>query len=214
MSQVLWSAAPSCRGGIALISPAESNPQLMLTVGEPWVGPVQADSTVVIKLQLSRLLKFIGAALLSISCQEETSLWDRLKQEDQSLSSTCWVFFYFLSLHRKFSTGLVPYITPGARLLAKMAVICFRDTVITLMTVQFLTAKWKQMGNGLKDPGIPTSGGTWCDIAGAEDAAQLGSSSKLWSLGTQTCSYLWIAGIKLPLGHIFKAKEGEIWHRF
>lgn len=35
------------------------------------------------------------------------------------------------------------------------------------------TAKCKQMGNGLKHLGIPTSGCTWCDIAGAEDAAQL-----------------------------------------
>lgn len=122
-------------------------------------------------------------------------------------------FFYFLSLQRKFSTGLLPYITPGARLLAKKAVICFRDTVITLITVQFLTAKCKQMRKGLKHLGIPTSGCTWCDVAGAEDAAQLGSSSKLWSLGTQTCSYLWIAGIKLPLGHKFKAKERKIWHR-
>lgn len=34
---------------------------------------------------------------------------------------------------------------------------------------------------------------------------QLGSSSQLWSLAAQACSYSLTAGIKLPLGHMFKA---------
>lgn len=68
------------RRDVALISAAESDPQLMLSVGEPRVALSRQSPQWVIKLQLSRLLRFLCAALLSISCQKETSLWDRLKQ--------------------------------------------------------------------------------------------------------------------------------------
>lgn len=136
------------RGDTALISPAESNPQLMLTVGEPWVALSGQTPQWVINFQLSRLLKFLGAVLLFILCQEETSLWDSLKQGKPWMPSFCLLnMFLHLNSQSKFSTSLLPCITTRPRLLAKMAENCFRDTVITLITVQFLTqqnaSKWE-----------------------------------------------------------------------
>lgn len=77
MSQVLCSAAS--QRGYCPPFPCREQSTAHADCGRALGSLSKQTPQWVIKLQLSRLLKFLGAALLSISCQEETSLWDRPK---------------------------------------------------------------------------------------------------------------------------------------
>ena len=89
-SPLNWVQAPLWGAGI---SPAGRYSQLVSSVADPWATPSRQTPQQVIMFQPSKLLKFLDAALLSISCQKETCLHDKLKHSRPWKPS-----FYLLSI--------------------------------------------------------------------------------------------------------------------
>lgn len=137
----VWCCKPSemhlPRGAIAPVSPSGSNPQLPRPVVEPPITLFRQTWQQVIAFQLSKLLKFLDAALLSISCQKEMSVQDKLKQGRRRMPyfHLPSILSHFRSLQSKSSTCLLPHTFRGAGPVAGITAICFTDTAIPLTTV-------------------------------------------------------------------------------